>query len=187
VQNSLRKKNSKNELARRRKFRHIKVIAEKRNRQIRDKLHKIARFIVNTCLEQDIGTVIVGKNQLWKQNINIGKKNNQQFVQLPHALFIDILTYKLREIGIDIITQEESYTSKSSFVDNDYLPVYSSENKEKHVFSGKRYKRGLYRTKDGLIIHADCNGAANIARKAGYEEANLVSGGVVNAPMLVGL
>jgi len=99
-----------------------------------------------------------------------------------------MLTYKLREIGSKLITQEESYTSKASFLDSDAIPVFSKdESKQEHLFSGKRAKRGLYRAKDGTTIHADLNGAGNIARKAGYEGAALVSGGVVTTPVLVGL
>lgn len=172
------------------KYDHLSAVADKRNRKVKDKLHKISRYIVNICLTNDIGTVIVGKNTLWKQKINIGKRNNQNFTNLPHALFIDILTYKMREIGINVIVQDESYTSKASFLDNDALPVFEKtqvEPKKKHVFSGKRYKRGLYRASCGRVIHADLNGAGNIARKAGYDGANLVSGGAVNAPILMGL
>jgi putative transposase len=126
-------------------------------------------------------------NKLWKKEVNIGKRNNQNFVNLPHALFIKLLCYKLREIGINLIEQEESYTSKASFLDSDAIPEFSKSDTKKKVFSGKRYKRGLYRSSDNTIIHADLNGSANIARKAGYEGASLVTGGVVNTPILVGL
>ena len=169
------------------KYGHIKSVAEKRNRKIKDKLHKISRFIVDLCLDHDVGTVIVGKNKLWKQEINIGKKNNQTFTNLPHALFINVLKYKLREIGVNLIEQEESYSSKASFLDNDFVPTFDDKKPVKHIFSGKRYKRGLYRSKDGLVVHADLNGAANIAVKAGREGAILVSDGVVTTPILVGL
>ncbi len=170
------------------KHKHIAAVSAKRNRRIKDKLHRFSRYIVNLCLKEDIGTVIVGKNKLWKQDINIGKRNNQNFVNLPHAMFISILSYKLREIGVRIIEQEESYTSKASFVDNDEIPTFDkNEPNKKYEFSGKRYKRGLYRTKEGLIIHADINGSGNISRKAGYEGANLVSGGVVFTPILIGI
>ncbi|ANO35605.1 hypothetical protein A6E01_20550 (plasmid) [Vibrio breoganii] len=169
------------------KYGHIKAVAEKRNRKIKDKLHKISKLIVNLCLTHDIGTVIVGKNKLWKQDINIGKRNNQTFTNLPHALFISMLKYKLREVGVNLVEQEESYSSKASFLDNDSVPTYDEKKIVKHVFSGKRYRRGLYRSRDKTVIHADLNGAANIARKAGHEGAILVSGGVVTTPILVGL
>lgn len=169
------------------KYGHLKAVAAKRTRKINDKLHKISRYLVNYCLQHDIGTVIVGKNTGWKQGINIGKRNNQNFVNLPHARFIDMLKYKLREIGINLIEQEESYTSKASYLDNDLMPTYRQGSKNTQTFSGRRVKRGQYRSQDGTLVHADLNGAANIARKAGYEGANLVSGGVVNTPVLIGL
>lgn len=170
------------------KYTHIKAVSDKRNRKIKDKLHKISRYIVNLCLMKNIGIVIVGKNDKWKQEINIGKRNNQNFVNLPHALFINILTYKLREIGVKLICQEESYTSKASFLDSDDIPTFDkNEPKKTYEFSGKRIRRGLYRAKNGLVIHADLNGSGNISRKAGYKSASLISGGVVATPMLIGL
>jgi len=168
------------------KYGHIKSVAAKRNRQVKDKLHKISRYIVQLCVEYDIGTVIIGKNKQWKTRINIGKQNNQNFTNLPHAQFIDLLKYKLREFGIQLIEQEESYTSKASYIDNDPIPTYSKECNT-HSFSGRRVKRGLYKTKEGLLINADINGAACISRKAGYEGAALITGGVVNTPILIGL
>ncbi|MBC5851264.1 IS200/IS605 family accessory protein TnpB-related protein [Vibrio metschnikovii] len=127
------------------KHKHIAAVSAKRNRRIKDKLHRISRYIVNLCLKEDIGTVIVGKNRRWKQDINIGKRNNQNFVSLPHAMFITMLAYKLREIGVRIIEQEESYTSKASFVDSDEIPTFDKvEPNKKYEFSGKRYKRGLF-------------------------------------------
>ena len=107
-------------------------------------------------------------------------------MNIPHAQFINILSYKLREVVVNLIEQEESYTSKASFLDGDTIPTYG-ETDDKPVFSGKRIKRGNYKTSDGTLIHADLNGAANIGRKAGYEGASLVSGGVVNTPILIGL
>lgn len=108
----------------------------------------------------------MGKNPLWKQQVELGRKNNQTFVQIPHARFIDILTYKAKRVGIDVVFVEESYTSKASFLDLDTLPTYDPERTEKPRFSGKREKRGLYRASDGRRIHADINGSYNILRKA---------------------
>jgi putative transposase len=175
------------ELRSTKKYGHIASVAAKRNRKVSDKLHKISRYIVEICLEKYIGTVIVGKNDGWKQEINIGKKNNQNFTNLPHAKFIEMLKYKLRECGIKLIHQEESYTSKASFLDQDVIPTYKTGEKKKHTFSGRRVKRGLYKATDGTLVNADINGAGNIARKAGYEGASLVSGGAVNAPILIGI
>ena len=168
------------------KFGHLGAISDKRNRRVKDKLHKVSKYIVNYCLTNNIGTVVIGKNKQWKTEINMGKKTNQNFVNIPHAQFISMLSYKLREIGINIIEQEESYTSKASFLDGDAIPTYG-ETKEKPIFSGRRIRRGGYKSSNGTLVHADLNGAANIGRKAGYEGASLVTGGVVNTPMMIGL
>jgi putative transposase len=117
-------------------------------------------------VQEGIGTLIVGKNLLWKQEVNMGRVNNQHFVQIPHARFIDLLTYKAKLAGIVVIVQEESYTSKASLLDWDDLPVYAPADQEKHVFSGKRVKRGLYQASNGRTLHADVNGSYNTLRKA---------------------
>ena len=109
---------------------------------------------------------MIGKNPLWKQEANLGKRNNQQFVQIPHARFIDQLTYKARLVGIQVLLQEESYTSKASFLDNDPLPTYQADRAEQPVFSGRRIARSWYRASDGTVLHADINGSYNILRKS---------------------
>ena len=143
----------------------IYAITEKRNRRINDSIKKAARYIINDCIANDIGTLVVGYNKDFKRNINIGKRNNQSFVQLP----LGDLRLQLRNLceryGMNYIEQEESYTSKASYMDNDFLPVYRSEQRSTRNFSGKRIHRGLYKTKDGNLINADVNGAANISRK----------------------
>ena len=96
----------------------------------------------------------------------MGKRNNQQFVNLPHARFIDQLTYKAKLVGIQVILQEESYTSKASFLDSDPIPTYQANRPEKPVFSGTRMARSWYRASDGTVIHADINGSLNILRKS---------------------
>src|SRR5262249_18885399 len=96
----------------------------------------------------------------------LGRVTNQHFVQIPHARFIDMLAYKAKLAGIRFILQEESYTSRASFLDNDSLPTYDPKQEGKYVFSGKRVKRGLYRAKDGRTLNADVNGSLNILRKA---------------------
>ena len=108
--------------------------------------------------------MVIGKNEYWKQDINIGSRNNQNFVQVPHSRFIQQLIYKAELEGLTVIIQEESYTSKSSFLDQDYIPVYKKG--VKHSFSGQRIKRGLYRSANGFLINADVNGSLNILRKA---------------------
>ena len=136
----------------------------KRNNKIKDYFHKASRYIVNQLVNQSINTLIIGKNDGWKQETNIGKKNNQNFVNIPHNMFVNQLKYKCQLEGINVIEQEESYTSKVSFFDNDFIPVYG-QNDELFKSSGKRIKRGLYKTIDGLLVNADINGSLNIMRK----------------------
>ena len=110
-------------------------------------------------------TLILGENRLWKQNTRMGASNNRNFVQMPISALRSIITYKAALAGIRVVCREESYTSKASFLDDDYIPTYGVDDKNA-VFSGLRIKRGLYRTSSGLVVNADINGAANILRKA---------------------
>ncbi|GIO24086.1 RNA-guided endonuclease TnpB family protein [Oceanobacillus sp. J11TS1] len=135
-----------------------------RHRKLKDIFHKASRIIVNLALEEKVDTIIIGKNEGWKQKVNMGKIGNQKFIGIPHAILINMIRYKAEKCGIKVITVEESYTSKASFIDRDDLPVYH-ETKGTPVFTGKRVKRGLYRTCKGLLLNADINGAANIFRK----------------------
>src|SRR5947207_9102205 len=116
-------------------------------------------------VQAGIGVLVIGKNDGWKQEIEMGKRNNQNFVQIPHARFIQMLTYKAELVGITVKITEESYTSKASFLDRDPLPVRTQNDDTRHTFSGKRVKRGLYRVSDGRCINADVNGAYNMVRK----------------------
>jgi IS605 OrfB family transposase len=144
----------------------LAAITEKRNRQVKDGINKAARLIINHCLEHQIGTLVLGWNQSNKQKIELGKKTNQEFVQIPTARLKKRLQQMCQQYGIQFVETEESYTSKASFIDNDKLPVFGDEiSREGWTASGKRMKRGLYRTKNNLYINADCNGAANIIRK----------------------
>jgi IS605 OrfB family transposase len=136
----------------------IAALNRKRNAKVKDYLHKASRTLVNQLATLGVDTLVVGHNQQWKQDINIGKKNNQNFVQIPHSYFIDMLTYKCRLVGIEVIRREESYTSKCSFMDNE--PIKKAEK-----YEGRRIKRGLFRTKNGKFINADLNAALNILRK----------------------
>ncbi|WP_051359537.1 RNA-guided endonuclease InsQ/TnpB family protein [Paucisalibacillus globulus] len=138
---------------------------KKRYRKIKDFFHKVSYNIVKVARENGIDTIVIGKNSDWKQEINTGKRNNQHFVQIPHTLLIELITYKANDIGIAVMTTEESYTSKASFLDEDDIPTYQVGNNETYTFSGKRIKRGLYRSKHNRLINADVNGAANIVRK----------------------
>jgi putative transposase len=129
-----------------------------RNRWIEDKLHKISRFIVNYAIENNIGTIIIGKNSGWKNNINIGKKNNQAFCIMPISKLITQIEYKAKMVGINVICNEESYTSKCDSIALE--PIHKHE-----AYLGKRVRRGLFQSSTGKLINADGNGACNIARK----------------------
>lgn len=134
----------------------------KRNNKISYEIHKITKFLANYFDERDVSKVIIGNNSDWKNGINLGKRNNQNFVNIPYTKFINQLTYKCQMLGITVIIREESYTSKASFLDYDEIPNYKDEIKPK--FSGKRIKRGLYRSTTRKI-NADVNGAYNIMAK----------------------
>ena len=130
----------------------------KRNNKINDYLHKSSTFIVNYLVSNNISMLIVGHNKEWKQNIKIGKKNNQNFVSIPHSRFKELLKYKCELEGIKYIEIEESYTSKCSFLDNEEICKHTS-------YKGKRVKRGLFKSNDGTLINADVNGSLNILKK----------------------
>ena len=142
----------------------LSQITEKRHRQLRDAINKAARFVINWCRFNRIGTLVFGWNKRNKDGINIGSKNNQEFVQVPTARLKDRIKQLCEQYGIQFIETEESYTSQASFLDEDFLPTYGEKPNE-WKSSGKRVKRGLFRTARGLLINADCNGAANILRK----------------------
>ena len=152
------------------KIEHItlrqKRIARKRNNRINDYLSKAARIIVNYCFNNDIGKIVLGYNEDFQRNSNMGNINNQNFVNIPYGKLRDKLMYLCKLYGIEFKLHEESYTSKASFFDGDEIPVYDKENWQEHIFSGKRIKRGLYQTSAGKLINADCNGALNILRKS---------------------
>ena len=128
-------------------------------------MHTASKRIIDLLVKEGIKTLVIGKNDGWKQESNMGKRNNQNFVQIPHAKLISMLTYKAELVGIKVKVTEESYTSKASLLDLDKMPVYDPERKEKPKFSGKRIKRGLYQASDGTLINADINGAGNTIRK----------------------
>ena len=138
----------------------------KRNVKVDDYLHKASRLIIKTLVAKGIGTLVIGQNLFWKLRCNLGKVNNQNFVNIPHARFISMLTYKAQLVGIKVILTEESYTSAASFLDGDLLPVYEPNNYQKYKFSGRRIRRGLYKSKEGKLVNADVNASYNILRKA---------------------
>ncbi|PHV61506.1 IS200/IS605 family accessory protein TnpB-related protein, partial [Cyanobacterium aponinum] len=139
-------------------------ITHKRNCQVKDSINKYARFIINYCLNNRIGDIVFGWGQGVKSNANLGKRNNQNFVQLPTVRLKNRIKELADEVGIRFTETEESYTSKSSFLDNDLLPKYGEKPRE-YKFSGKRINRGLYKTAKSYLINADCNGAINILKK----------------------
>lgn len=159
LQSELQKQNSKRFISNR-----LNKLTAIRNNKVDTYLHQASRTIIKYLLQNQIGTLVIGNNTQWKTNINIGKKNNQNFVQIPHYKFIKQLTYKAQLLGITVIITEESYTSKASFLDQDLIPKYKEG--QKHSFSGLRVKRGLYKSANGTLINADVNGSLNILRKA---------------------
>ena len=148
------------------KTERLSNLARKRNNRVQDYIRKTARYIVNFCIKNEIGTIVCGYNLDFKRGMNLGKKNNQQFTQISFGSLREALKNLCERYGIRYVEQEESYTSKASFLDLDDIPVYNAENPYKGTFSGKRVHRGLYRFSDGRIVNADVNGAANILRKS---------------------
>ena len=131
----------------------------KRNYKIKDTMHKISRYTIDYCLENNIGMIVIGKNDNWKQEANMGKRNNPNFVQIPHYKLIEMLQYKAEAEGITVKLQQESHTSKCSFLDSE--PICHQEK-----YKGVRFSRGLFRSANGTILNSDVNGAYNIIRKA---------------------
>ena len=141
-------------------------LARKRNNRIQDYIRKTARYIINYCIDHQIGTVVCGYNPDFTRSMNLGKKVNQQFTQISFGNLREAMQNLCERYGIKYIEQEESYTSKASCLDLDDIPVYNAENPYTGIFSGKRVQRGLYRFADGRTANADVNGAANILRKS---------------------
>ena len=136
-----------------------------RNQKINNYLHHASSHIVKILGDNSIETLVIGRNKQQKQSINIGKTNNQNFVNISHSQLIAQLTYKCELEGIKVILAEESYTSASSFLDNDPIPVYGDARAKLIKFSGQRIKRGLYRSSTGKSINSDVNASYNILRK----------------------
>ena len=153
---------------------------EKRNRQMRDAVNKAARMVVNYCIENEISTIVFGWNKGQKKRSNMGRKNNQKFVQIPTARLMKRVQQIAEPLGMIFIEQEESYTSKADALANDTIPVYG-EKPATWKASGKRTHRGLYRSSVGITVNADCNAAYNIGRKAGMQV-----GGFLTESALVG-
>ena len=148
---------------------HITTPYEKARKKHREVTSRHVLVVEAQIKEDDkrklFHTIVIGHNTFWKQNSNLGKVGNQNFVQIPFYKFVKQIEYRAENLGIRIIMQEESYTSKASFLDKDDIPVYGKTEGEPS-FSGTRYQRGMYRSKDGTVLNADLNGSANILRKA---------------------
>ena len=159
------------------------LISRKRKNRIDDYINKTCRYVINYCLSNNIGTLVVGYNQSFQCKANLDKRNNQIFTQLPFGKIREKLEYLCKRYNINYILQEESYTSKASFFDNDELPIYNADNPQTYEFSGKRIKRGLYQTKNNYLFNADCNGALNILRKSSVVDLSILYGrGALDTP-----
>ena len=145
----------------------LQKIYQKRHRRIEHLFYILANRVLDFCLENNVSRFALGKNKGWKQGCDNGKENNQNFIQIPYTNLYRKITDKLTKHGIEVIEQEESYTSQASAIDLDHIPVYG-DNVPTGSFSGIRYgkRNRLYKSRDGITINADMNGALNILRKA---------------------
>ena len=164
------------------KSRRLDQLNNYRNFWTEDKNHKISRHIINYCISNNIGTIVVGKNDGWKQNINLGSKTNQKFTEVPHAKLIQKLEYKAKLVGIELICTEESYTSKVDHLA--YEKMCKQEN-----YLGRRKKRGLFQSSVGKLLNADINGAIGIARKVFGDSAitQIVNSGLAFNPCSINI
>ena len=143
----------------------LHALSRKRETRLRDFFYKTAWYLVRYAKQQQAEVIVAGHNEDQKQNICIGRQNNQNFVSIPFCRFLDILRYTAAKAGIPVVIREESYTSRASLLDLNVIPTYKKGDVTNHTFSGKRVRRGLYKTNSGLFINADINGAGNILRK----------------------
>lgn len=166
------------------KYTHqMQKITDKRYRYVMDYIHKSAKKVIDYCIQNQIGVLVVGYNVTFQRNARMGRKTNQKFVMIPYGKLREILEYLCQLHGIQYVQQEESYTSKASFWDRDIIPVYNDDNPRTYAFSGKRIHRGLYKTKSGMLLNADVNGALNIMRKSNVVSLEaLYSRGEVDTP-----
>ena len=144
--------------------RRLQRITNKRNNKMDYFLHKASKNVIDYCIGLNIDTIVIGLNKTWKQECNIGKVNNQNFVQIPYDTLINKIKYKAENIGIKVIMTEESYTSGTSFIDSE-IPI--KENYDK----SRRVHRGLFKSNQGILVNADLNGAYQIMRKV-FPEVN---------------
>ena len=163
-----------------------KAIARVRNNKVNDYMNKAARKVINYCISNDIGTLVVGYNETFQHKSRMGKQNNQNFVNIPYGKLREKLEYLCELNGIVFVKQEESYTSKASFWDKDTIPVYNADNPKEYAFSGSRVRRGMYKTAKGNYLNADVNGALNIMRKSSVVDLSILySRGEVDTPVRI--
>ena len=163
-----------------------KILSDKRNRQVNDYMSKTAKKIIDYCITHDIGTLVIGYNETFQQNVNMKKKDAQNFVNIPYGKQRSKLEYLCELNSIIFVEQEESYTSQASFRDRDVIPVYNADNPQSYKFSGTRIQRGLYRTADGTLLNADVNGALNIMKKSSVVDLTVLYGsGEVDTPIRI--
>ena len=159
-------------------------IWKNRNNVVNDYIGKAARMVIRYCLEHDVSVLVVGYNETFQKKANMGRRNNQTFVNIPFGKLYAKLEYLCELCGLTFVKQEESYTSKASFWDKDDIPVYQPGQEGTYEFSGKRIHRGMYRTKEGKLLNADVNGALNILRKSNVVDLTVLYGkGAVNTPV----
>ena len=163
-----------------------KALSRKRSNKVNDYMSKTTRQVIDYCISNDIGTLIVGYNVTFQLSVNIGKRNNQNFVNIPFGQLRNKLSYLCELNSINYVEQEESYTSKASFWDKDEMPVYNNDNFKAYKFSGNRVYRGLYKTASGKLLNADINGALNIMRKSSVVSVDALYGrGEVGTPLRI--
>ena len=163
-----------------------RLIARKRSLRVNDYISKACRRVINYCLSKEIGTLVCGYNVTFQRHSDMGAVTNQNFVNIPFGRIRERLQNLCRRYGLRYVEQEESYTSKASFWDQDEMPVYNADNPQEYEFSGRRVHRGLYRRADGLTLNADVNGAANILRKSNVVSIEALYGrGELGTPMRI--
>jgi putative transposase len=155
--------------------------------KVKDYFHKTSFHIVKTAFERKVSKIIIGKNKDWKENVEMRKSDKQNFKFLPYSLLIKMVTYKAERLGIEVIEQEESYTSQASLIDMDLLPTFNQGEKIKKNFSGKRITRGQYLTKEKTILHADVNAGGNIVRKVVPDAFAKGIEGIVSCPLMLSI
>lgn len=162
------------------------AITNKRNNRVSNYMYNAAKLIIDYCIKHKIGNIVVGYNDGFQDRSNLGRVNNQNFVQIPLGKLKSRLEYLSKLNGINFVLQEESYTSRASFFDNDDIPVWNPQNPVEAEFSGTRIRRGLYKTKSGTLVNADINGALNILRKSNVVSLTaLYTKGEVNTPLRI--